>query len=100
MGKNVAIIDYGMGNLRSVERAWSAVGANSRIIASPKEIETNDILVFPGQGCILDAMKLLKTTGFDNAIKDWISADKPFFGICLGLQALFEFSEEGGGVEC
>ena len=60
MGKNVAIIDYGMGNLRSVEKAWSVVGANSRIIASPKEISADDILVFPGQGCILDAMKLLK----------------------------------------
>ncbi len=100
MGKNVAIIDYGMGNLRSVEKAWSVVGANSRIIASPKEISADDILVFPGQGCILDAMKLLKSTGFDSAIKDWIASDKPFFGICLGLQALFEYSEEGGGVEC
>ena len=94
MGKNVAIIDYGMGNLRSVEKAWSVVGANSRIIASPKEISADDILVFPGQGCILDAMKLLKSTGFDSAIKDWIASDKPFFGICLGLQALFEYSEE------
>ncbi len=97
---NVAIIDYGMGNLKSVLRSWEAVGASSRIIASPSEIQEDDVLVFPGQGCIIDAMKLLKSTGFDNAIRDWIASDKPFFGICLGLQALFEFSEEGGGVEC
>ncbi len=97
---NVAIIDYGMGNLKSVLRSWQAVGASARIIATPSEIQKDDVLVFPGQGCIVDAMKLLKATGFDSAIKDWISADKPFFGICLGLQALFEFSEEGGGVEC
>ncbi|MBE6414816.1 MAG: imidazole glycerol phosphate synthase subunit HisH [Verrucomicrobiaceae bacterium] len=98
--RNVAVIDYGMGNLRSVLKAWQVAGANSRLISSPNEISADDILVFPGQGCIVDAMKLLKTTNFDSAIKDWISANKPFFGICLGLQALFEFSEEGGGVEC
>ncbi len=97
---SVAIIDYGMGNLRSVLRAWEAAGADARIIDSPKQINGNDILVFPGQGCVVDTMKLLKTTSFDIAIKDWIAADKPFFGICLGLQALFEYSEEGGGVEC
>ena len=97
---SVAIIDYGMGNLRSVLRAWEAAGADARIIDSPKQINGNDILVFPGQGCVVDTMKLLKATSFDIAIKDWIAADKPFFGICLGLQALFEYSEEGGGVEC
>ncbi|MGC6424076.1 MAG: imidazole glycerol phosphate synthase subunit HisH, partial [Lentimonas sp.] len=49
----------------------------------------------PGQGAIVDTMRLLKATRFDTTIRDWISADKPFFGICLGLQALFEHSEEG-----
>ncbi len=97
--KNVAVIDYGMGNLMSVLKAWQHVGAASRIISSPSEIAGSDILVFPGQGCIVDAMRLLKSTGFDSAIRDWIAADKPFFGICLGLQALFEYSEEGD-VEC
>ena len=99
-GRKTAIIDYGMGNLKSVLRAWEAVGAKARMITSPAEIEADDLLVFPGQGAIADTMKLLKSTGFDSAIKDWIAADKHFFGICLGLQALFEFSEEGGGTEC
>ena len=99
-GRSTAIIDYGMGNLRSVLRAWEAVGARARLIRSPLEIDSGDLLVFPGQGAIADAMKLLKSTGFDSAIRDWIAAGKPFFGICLGLQALFQFSEEGGGTEC
>jgi len=92
---DVAIIDYQMGNLRSVLRAWQAVGANSRIISCPSEIKDDDILVFPGQGAITDAIELLKKTTFDKVIKDWIANNKPFFGICLGLQALFEYSEEG-----
>ncbi len=97
--KNVAVIDYGMGNLMSVLRAWQHVGANASVISSPSEMKNADILVFPGQGCIIDAIKLLKSTGFDSAIRDWIAQDKPFFGICLGLQALFEYSEEGD-VDC
>ena len=96
----VAVIDYGMGNLMSVFRAWERVGAKARLVTAPNQIEPGDILVFPGQGCIVDAMQLLRRTGFDSAIRDWIAQDKPFFGICLGLQALFKYSEEGGGTEC
>ena len=91
----LAIIDYGMGNLRSVVRAWEHVGATTKIVSAPDEIEAVDALVFPGQGAIVDAMHLLRETGFDNTIRDWIAGDKPFFGICLGLQALFDYSEEG-----
>ncbi len=93
--KKVAVIDYGMGNLMSVLRSWQHVGADASVISSPAEMKNADVLVFPGQGCIIDTIKLLKSTGFDSAIRDWITQDKPFFGICLGLQALFEYSEEG-----
>ncbi len=93
--KKVAVIDYGMGNLMSVLRSWQYVGADASVISSPPEMKNADVLVFPGQGCIIDTIKLLKSTGFDSAIRDWIAQDKPFFGICLGLQALFEYSEEG-----
>ncbi len=94
-----AIIDYGMGNLMSVLRSWQFIGAKARLISKPSELEKDDlILIFPGQGAISDTMKLLKSTGFDSLIRDWIASGRPFFGICLGLQALFEFSEEGGGV--
>ena len=91
----LAVIDYGMGNLRSVIRAWEHVGAAAQLVSSPDQIGAADALIFPGQGAIVDAMQLLKETGFDDAIRNWIAADKPFFGICLGLQALFEHSEEG-----
>ncbi|NBB79136.1 MAG: imidazole glycerol phosphate synthase subunit HisH [Verrucomicrobia bacterium] len=94
----LAVIDYGMGNLRSVVRAWQHVGANAYLAATPGEIGRADALIFPGQGAIVDAMRLLESTGFDAVIRDWIAADRPFFGICLGLQALFEHSEEGDAV--
>lgn len=95
----LAVVDYGMGNLHSVVRAWEHVGATAKIVSVPDEINDADALVFPGQGAMTDAMRLLRETGFDHAIRNWISADKPFFGICLGLQALFEHSEEAGGTE-
>jgi len=91
----LAVIDYGMGNLRSVLKAWEHVGAEVELIDCPDQLAGADALIFPGQGAIVDTMRLLKATRFDTTIRDWISADKPFFGICLGLQALFEHSEEG-----
>ena len=91
----LAVIDYGMGNLRSVVRAWQHVGAEAYLAGTPDQIGRADALIFPGQGAIVDAMRLLRSTGFDRVICDWIAADRPFFGICLGLQALFEHSEEG-----
>ena len=91
----LAVIDYGMGNLRSVVRAWEHVGAAVKLVSNPDEAKDVDALVFPGQGAIVDAMRLLQKTGFSDFIRDWIAGEKPFFGICLGLQALFEHSEEG-----
>ena len=84
-----------MGNLRSVRRALEAAGASVQIVASPDAVGDASALVFPGQGAIVDAMAQLKKTGFDSFIRDWIASDKPFMGICLGLQLLFEHSEEG-----
>lgn len=91
----LAVIDYGMGNLRSVLKSWQHIGADAFLVDEPEQVAGADALIFPGQGAIVDTMSLLKETGFDTAIKDWIEADKPFFGICLGLQALFEYCEEG-----
>ncbi len=93
--KEIALIDYGMGNLRSVRRALEAAGATVRLVDSPEAVGDASALVFPGQGAIVDAMAQLKKTGFDSFIKNWIASDKPFMGICLGLQLLFEHSEEG-----
>lgn len=91
----VTVIDYGMSNLRSVCRAWSHVGAAVTLVNRPQDVGDPEALVFPGQGAITDCMALLRETGFDRLIRDWIAEDRPFFGICLGLQALFEHSEEG-----
>ena len=91
----LAVIDPGMGNLKSVCRAWEYVGAEVQLVTSPDEVKAANALVFPGQGAIVDCMEALKSTGFDDYIRDWIKEDRPFFGICLGLQALFEYSEEG-----
>ena len=91
----IGILDYGMGNLRSVHRAFLAVGAVAEIVTHPHEMEGKAALVFPGQGAIVDTMRLLNERGWTDFLREWIGQDKPFFGICLGLQALFEFSEEG-----
>lgn len=93
--KTIALVDYGMGNLRSVAKAWEHVGARVRIVTHPDAIADAQALVLPGVGALGDCMAALKSTGFDRAVRDWIAADKPFFGICLGMQALFEHSEEG-----
>ena len=91
----LAVIDYGMGNLHSVVRAWQQVGAEVCVVSQPEQVKSVDALIFPGQGAMMDAMTRLQHTHFDQIIQDWIAANRPFFGICLGLQALFEHSEEG-----
>ena len=96
MGASIAVIDYGMGNLRSVEKALQRVGAEAGIIQSPAGAEGADGLVLPGVGAFGQAMDRLSEAGFDRLVKDWVAADRPFLGICLGLQLLFEESEEFG----
>ena len=91
----VAVVDYGMGNLRSVSRALSAAGADPFLANNPRVAENAEAVVFPGQGAIADCMDCLQRTEFDGFLKNWIGADRPFLGVCLGLQALFERSEEG-----
>lgn len=91
----LAVIDYGMGNLHSVVRAWETTGAQVQLVHDPRDLSEPDALIFPGQGAIVDAMDLLQKRQWDRFIREWIAADRPFFGICLGLQALFEHSEEG-----
>ena len=84
-----------MGNLRSVHRAFVAAGADAEIIDHPRQMAEKDALVFPGQGAIVDTMQRLQQRDWIAFLSDWIEQDRPFFGICLGLQALFDYSEEG-----
>lgn len=90
----VAVIDYGMGNLRSVSKAFERVGGDVTIVDRPSG-ENWDALILPGVGALGDCIAGLKSNGLADWIADWIAADRPFFGICLGLQALFDHSEEG-----
>ena len=92
--KRVGVIDYGTGNLRSVVKAFECTGAKVYIINEPVEFTDIDALVFPGQGTYDQCMGSLVGTGLDKFIIKWIEADKPYFGICLGLQVLFPSSEE------
>jgi glutamine amidotransferase len=96
MGQRIAIVDYGMGNLRSVAKALAHVApaALVEITADPKVIRAADRVVFPGQGAMPDCMKCLAESGLGDALRE-AAASKPFLGLCIGLQMLFEHSAEG-----
>ena len=96
----IAVIDTGICNLRSVTKALEAVGASIRVVHTPVEVAAVNAsgLVLPGVGALRDCVASLRTSRLDATVRDWIAADKPFLGVCLGMQALFEHSEEGGGV--
>ncbi len=96
MSVSVAIVDYGAGNLVSIEQALLAASARVRRATSPEDIGDADLLVVPGVGAAAPAMERLHDAGFVDPIRSWIAADRPFLGICLGLQLLFEGSDEDG----
>lgn len=92
----VTIIDYGMGNLRSVEKAFGAVGGTPSITGDPEKVARSARLVLPGVGAFGDAAANLRRSGLDQAIRDAVQAGTPLLGLCLGLQLLFSVSEEFG----
>jgi len=93
----IAIIDYGAGNIRSVEKAFAHIGCEAVITASPEVIAAADAAVLPGVGSFGSAVDNLSETKMGEAAKNFIASGKPFLGICLGLQALFDSSEESPG---
>lgn len=93
-----AIIDYGAGNLQSVEKALRHIGCGCFITADPAALLASKAAVLPGVGAFGDAMKSLRARGLEEPIRAFIASGKPFLGICLGLQLLFESSEESPGV--
>jgi glutamine amidotransferase len=96
MSQRISIVDYGMGNLRSVHKALEHVapGAEVTITSDPGEIRRADRVVFPGQGAMPDCMRMLNESGLAEAIAE-SARDKPFLGLCIGQQMLFERSAEG-----
>ena len=91
----IGLIDYGMGNLHSVQRAFERLGTSVVTVQSSGAMAACDALVLPGVGAFDPAMERLHTSGLAPAIHNWCQAGKPLLGICLGLQLLFEASDEG-----
>ena len=95
----IGIIDYGMGNLGSVSNACKFLELDAEIISAPSQLDSCRAIILPGVGAFGDCMAHLVEHNFVDAIRDWIDSGKPFFGICLGLQALFQSSEESPGID-
>ncbi|WP_345979308.1 imidazole glycerol phosphate synthase subunit HisH [Sulfurimonas sp. HSL3-2] len=95
----IAIIDYNMGNLASVKNAFAKLGKDTVIVSDPDKFKDYDKLILPGVGAYGDAMDHLKERGMDAAIKEFAASGKYMFGICLGMQLLFDSSEEFGNNE-
>ena len=95
---NVAVCDYGAGNVRSVVAAFERLGVTTRSTASPTEVAAADLAVLPGVGSAGSAMDVLRERGLDTALRERVAAGGATLGICLGLQLALEESEEDGGV--
>ncbi|MHC4440996.1 MAG: imidazole glycerol phosphate synthase subunit HisH [Planctomycetota bacterium] len=95
----IAVVDYGMGNLRSVQKGFERVGASAEIVTSPEAIVGADKIVLPGVGAFRDAIGHLRERGLIESLMEAIGSGRPFLGICLGLQLLFEVSYEDGEYE-
>jgi glutamine amidotransferase len=98
--QSVVIIDYGAGNLRSVVHAVTKVGYRPVVTSNYKSVTGADALILPGVGAAADTMSNLRKLGLIEPISEYIAGNRPFLGICIGLQVLFTISEEGGWHEC
>ncbi|MCZ6674410.1 MAG: imidazole glycerol phosphate synthase subunit HisH [Verrucomicrobia bacterium] len=95
MKPKLAVIDYGMGNLRSVSKAFEACGAEVTLVTGPEQVNGSAGLILPGVGALGDCIEGLRACNLIDTVKGWIAEDRPFFGVCLGFQALYDYSEEG-----
>jgi glutamine amidotransferase len=96
----ITLVDYGAGNMRSVQRALEAVGEQVIVTSDPRDVDRATGVVLPGVGSAQDAMREIKRLGLVEPLQSYVASGRPFLGVCVGLQLLFEWSEEGGGVEC
>lgn len=94
----ISVIDYGAGNIQSVIKAFHHIGCEVQVTADREVIKASDAAILPGVGAFGDSMNCLKNAGLVQPVLDFIESGKPFLGICLGLQLLFEGSEESPGV--
>ncbi|MDX2079636.1 MAG: imidazole glycerol phosphate synthase subunit HisH [Terrimicrobiaceae bacterium] len=96
--KSIGVVDYGSGNLRSVTKALEATGATTVLVTGPGALGSMDAIVVPGVGSFGDCAANLRATGLWDPLRGWIGEGRPYLGICLGYQLLFEASEESPGV--
>jgi len=96
----LVVVDYGAGNLHSVARAVTHAGTRPLITSNPAYLSDAEALVVPGVGAAADTMANLRRSGFIEPIREYVASGRPFLGVCMGLQALFDISEEGGVHEC
>ena len=97
---DVVILDYDAGNLRSVVRAVERIGARPEVASVGAALDEADAVILPGVGAAADTMRNLRQRGLIEPIREYIAADRPFLGVCMGLQALMTASDEGGGHDC
>jgi glutamine amidotransferase len=96
----VVVVDYGAGNLHSVSRAVVNAGTRPLVTSNPAYLDDAEALIVPGVGAAADTMANLRRSGFVEPIREYIASGRPFLGVCMGQQALFDVSEEGGEHEC
>ena len=96
----ITLVDYGAGNMRSVQRALEHVGQQVLVTDNPRDVDHAQGVVLPGVGSAQDAMRALARLDLIGSLKEYAASGRPFLGVCVGLQLLFDGSEEGGGVEC
>lgn len=94
----IAIIDYGAGNLQSVRKAFDYLGVQTQVTSDPQVLLDAEAAILPGVGAFGDSMQALESVGMVQPIRDFVTSNRPFLGICLGMQLLFEGSEESPGV--
>lgn len=99
MSSSLGIIDYGAGNLASVCNSFRAIGVEGKLVRTPEDTEGVTHLVLPGVGAFGDCAEALQQQGLAQVIRDWVAQDKPFLGICIGYQILFESSDETPGAQ-
>jgi imidazole glycerol-phosphate synthase subunit HisH len=97
VSRSIGVVDYGSGNLRSVCKALEAVGACVALVTKAPQLDALDAVVVPGVGAFGDCAQNLRKSGLWEPLKEWLQAERPYLGICLGYQLLFESSEESPG---
>lgn len=100
MHEMITIVDYGAGNIRSVANSLSALNYRVKVTSSPKDIAAAELLILPGVGAAGDTMNSLVNLGIVDALTGYIASGRPFLGICIGFQILFDRTEENGGHDC